>query len=200
MWFDWKKNAVYQVLSLDHVRVQLLASSRALLTLIRWLPLWTRVRPAISSPSAPVTASSSSSIFSMRHCRHVPQFPPRAATRVTVAQDHVAPLGCQECVAFSPDASMLSCVSNSEVNRSLHADVCRTLLSPSFCRFGPGTCAARHRLCHLLGVLCVVLFQNFCAVLFVRSPAHPSAFRRVMLIGSGTLLHCPAGELARIYI
>ncbi len=30
-------------------------------------------------------------------------------------QDHVAPLGSQDCVAFSPDASMVSCVSSTEV-------------------------------------------------------------------------------------
>ena len=30
-------------------------------------------------------------------------------------QDHVAPLGSQDCVAFSSDASMLSCVSSTEV-------------------------------------------------------------------------------------
>ncbi len=29
----------------------------------------------------------------------------------------MAPLGSQECVAFSPDASMISCVSNTEVIR-----------------------------------------------------------------------------------
>jgi hypothetical protein len=35
---------------------------------------------------------------------------------VTVAQDHVAPLGSQECLAFSHDASMISCVCNTEVS------------------------------------------------------------------------------------
>ena len=117
------------------------------------------------------------------------------ACRVTVAQDHVAPLGCHECVAFSPDASMVSCVSNSEVMRRHRADVCRPLSSPLFCRFGPGTCAARHRLFHLLGVLCVVSVQSFCAV----CPVVPSAFPRVMLIGSGTL-PCFRPANKRIYL
>jgi hypothetical protein len=65
-----------------------------------------------------------------------------APSFLTAVQEHVAPLGTQELLAFSPDGSMLSCVSNAEVNY-----INRVRWSPltprSRCRFGRGTCADR---------------------------------------------------------
>ena len=63
-----------------------------------------------------------------------------APSFLTAVQEHVAPLGSQECLAFSSDASMLSCVSNAEVN-IIHPMRLSSLTSSSLGRFGRGTCA-----------------------------------------------------------
>lgn len=81
MWFDWKKNAVCQVLSLEHVAVSMDACP-------------TRNLVAIGTRDRVIK------LIDFQHA---------------TLQDHVAPLGSQDCVAFSPDASMVSCVSSTEI-------------------------------------------------------------------------------------
>ena len=128
MWFDWKKNAVYQVLSLEHVSSQCRVVCGVVLTLCQMavsldaspagnlVAIGTRDRvvklidfqhATLQVKSAPASVSLGFRLYSHALCFRLNSH---------ALKDHVGPLGGQECVSFSPDGSTLACASGTEAS------------------------------------------------------------------------------------
>ena len=119
MWFDWKKNAVYQVLSLEHVSSQCRVVCGVVLTLCQM---------AVSLDASPagnlVAIGTRDRVVKLIDFQHATLQVKAAPASVSLGfrlyshalKDHVGPLGGQECVSFSPDGSTLACASGTEAS------------------------------------------------------------------------------------